>query len=174
MCFVLRKISSVGTKKYPEQKESSLDDIPPVRAKARAVQETMGLGPAPTTSLFQAYARQFLASVLHVPLLFFFLIFDSSFCATPVCGVWSFPVAVIEASLDKTRACFEGHMGEDPRPFDYGDGGPGQLVVPAEEEEVGFASPPRSCSEGPGTVFPQSVEHVVLKRGRRRTTSKVW
>lgn len=48
--------------------------------------------------------------------------------------------AVIDASLDKTRACFEGHLGEDPRPFDFGDGGPGQLVVPEEEEEVGSVS----------------------------------
>lgn len=43
-------------------------------------------------------------------------------------------------SLDKTRACFEGHMGEDPQPFDFGDGGPGQLTMPEEEEEVGLSA----------------------------------
>lgn len=56
-------------------------------------------------------------------------------------GVCSLPpVAVVEMSLDKTRACFEGHMGEDPQPFDFGDGGPGQLTMPEEEEEVGLSA----------------------------------
>eukprot|EP00752_Nemacystus_decipiens_P017805 g15963.t1 len=44
--------------------------------------------------------------------------------------------SIIEMSLDKTRECFEGHMGENPQPFDFGDGGPGQLILPDEEEEA--------------------------------------
>ncbi|CAN0035859.1 unnamed protein product [Scytosiphon promiscuus] len=56
--------------------------------------------------------------------------------------MWSFYqnsggfATVTKNSLDKTRECFEGHLDEDPRPFDFGDGGAGQLAVSRGDDEA--------------------------------------
>jgi len=42
---------------------------------------------------------------------------------------------VVEKSLS-IKSCFAGHLADNPRPIDFGDGGPGQMIVPEDEEQV--------------------------------------